>query len=179
MTVKLCRTDREKIPLISLVPFLLITFGLAWGIIALYVFFPEAMIGLFGALTGEHPLFFLAVYAPGIAAFAVVIHHTGIGGLRRYFRINFGPWDRRFHREPFFGEWPSPAGANFYPLDLTDQEQTLISAPGSGFDGLFTMVRRDDAGGLAAVPYSEHFKDELTAAAALLKDLINACSIKC
>ena len=91
-------------------------------------------------------------------------------GLRRYFRINFGPWDRRFHREPFFGEWPSPAGANFYPLDLTDQEQTVISAPGSGFDGLFTMVRRDNAGGLVAVPYSEHFKDELTAAAALLKE---------
>ena len=39
--------------------------------------------------------------------------------VQRYFRINVGPWDRRFHHEPFFGTWPHPEGANYYPGDLT------------------------------------------------------------
>ncbi len=84
MTMTSPNTDREQIPIVSLVPFLLITFGLAWGILALFIFFSEQMTRIFGALTGEHPLFFLAVYAPAIAAFAVVLHNTGAGGLRRF-----------------------------------------------------------------------------------------------
>ncbi len=88
----------------------------------------------------------------------------------RYFRINMGPWDRRFHFEPFVGSWAHPQGANFYPLDLTDEEKATISTPGSGFDGLFTMVRRGDKGGLRAIPYSEFFAEPLGKAAALLRE---------
>ena len=77
-------TDREKIPVKSLVPFLIITFGLAWGILALYIFLTDQMTALFGQLTGNHPLFFLAVYAPAIAAFIIILYKTGPGGLRRY-----------------------------------------------------------------------------------------------
>ncbi|MDL1963673.1 MAG: CPBP family intramembrane metalloprotease [Deltaproteobacteria bacterium] len=76
--------DRRQIPFISLVPFLLIAFGLAWGILALFIFLPDRMTGIFGELTGQHPLFFLAVYAPAIAAFIIVTYNAGIGGLRRY-----------------------------------------------------------------------------------------------
>lgn len=76
--------DRHQIPFISLVPFLLIAFGLAWGILALFIFLPDQMSGMFGELTGQHPLFFLAVYAPAIAAFIVITYIAGIGGLRRY-----------------------------------------------------------------------------------------------
>ena len=76
--------DRRQIPFISLVPFLLITFGLAWGILALFIFLPNQMTEIFGELTGQHPLFFLAVYAPAIAAFIVVTYNSGLGGLRRY-----------------------------------------------------------------------------------------------
>jgi len=75
---------RRQIPFISLVPFLLIAFGLAWGILALFIFLPDQMIGIFGELTGQHPLFFLAVYAPAIAAFIIVTYKAGSGGLRRY-----------------------------------------------------------------------------------------------
>ena len=32
------RADRSQIPFFSLVPFLLIAFGLAWGILALFIF---------------------------------------------------------------------------------------------------------------------------------------------
>lgn len=77
--------DRGRIPFISLLPFLLITFGLAWSILALFIFLPNLMTGMFGPLTGRHPLFFLAVYAPAIAAIIIVSYSGGAGGLRRYF----------------------------------------------------------------------------------------------
>jgi len=91
-------------------------------------------------------------------------------GLHRYFAINVGPWDRRFHHEPFFGNLEHPEGANYYPLDLTDEEKKMISDSSQGFDGLFTMIRRDDAGKLVAIPYSVFFKTQLDEAAALLKE---------
>lgn len=76
--------DNAQLSFSSLVPFLLITFGLAWGILALFIFFQDQMTSLFGELTGQHPLFFLAVYAPAIAAFIVVIHNGGARGFLRY-----------------------------------------------------------------------------------------------
>jgi membrane protease YdiL (CAAX protease family) len=74
-----------RVPFGMLVPFLLISFGLAWGILALFVFFPEQMNKAFGELTGQHPLFFLAVYAPAIAALVIVTWCSGYAGVRRYF----------------------------------------------------------------------------------------------
>lgn len=78
------RTNQRRIPLRSLVPFLLMTFGLAWGILALFILLPETTVGIFGQLTGQHPLFFLAVWAPAIAAFIVVIYYSGLEGLQCY-----------------------------------------------------------------------------------------------
>ena len=76
--------NSHQVPFISLLPFLLITFGLAWGILSLFILLPDQMSSLFGGLTGQHPLFYLAVYAPAIAAFIVVIYYGGAGGFRRY-----------------------------------------------------------------------------------------------
>ena len=76
--------ERPQVPFISLAPFLLIAFGLAWGILALFILLPKQMVEMFGELTGQHPLFFLAVYAPAIAAFIVVTYNAGAEGLRRY-----------------------------------------------------------------------------------------------
>ena len=72
--------NKNHIPFSSLVPFLLITFGIGWGIIALYILLPDQMNGIFGQITGDHPLFFLAVYAPAIAAFILVIKKAGFDG---------------------------------------------------------------------------------------------------
>jgi len=72
------------LPFSALAPFLLIAFGLAWGILGLYVLLPERMGAMFGTLTGNHPLFFLAVYAPAIAAFILVALKSGQAGLRRF-----------------------------------------------------------------------------------------------
>ncbi len=76
--------DQHHISFLSLIPFLLITFALAWGILALFIFLPDPMATIFGRLTGNHPLFFLAVYAPAIAAFIIIIYQAGVSGLRRY-----------------------------------------------------------------------------------------------
>ena len=70
-------TDRCQVPFTFLVPFLLIAFGHAWGIFALFIFLADQMTDLFGKLTGEHPLFFLAVYAPAIAAFSIIVDSGG------------------------------------------------------------------------------------------------------
>ena len=81
-TLKASKTS--SFSLTSLIPFLLITFGLAWGIIALYIFLPEQMAGLFGEISGQHPLFYLATYAPAIAALVVVLWKTRWHGTRRF-----------------------------------------------------------------------------------------------
>lgn len=76
--------EAYRVPFHTIGPFLLISFGLAWGIVGLYVLLPESMEAVFGQITGNHPLFFLAVYAPAIAAFILVARHDGLTGLRRY-----------------------------------------------------------------------------------------------
>jgi hypothetical protein len=73
----------------DLVPFLLMTFGLAWGVIGLFVLLPEPMVAVFGELSGAHPLFLLAVYAPAIAAIVLVLRRAGWQGLVRFLaRVN-------------------------------------------------------------------------------------------
>lgn len=74
----------DRIPAISLLPFFLLTFGIAWGVLGLYIFFPAAMAERFGDLSGEHPLFYVAVWAPALAAFVIVAFREGISGLRRF-----------------------------------------------------------------------------------------------
>lgn len=49
------------LPFSALWPYLAIAFALAWGILGLYIAFWEGMSALFGPLSGNHPLFFLAV----------------------------------------------------------------------------------------------------------------------
>lgn len=76
--------DRDPIAFASLLPFLLIAFGLAWGLFGLFVLRPETIERIFGPLRASNPLFILAVYAPAIAAFALVLGHAGIAGLGRF-----------------------------------------------------------------------------------------------
>jgi membrane protease YdiL (CAAX protease family) len=84
MTIGTSGSNRYPVPFLALGPFLLITFGLAWGIFALFILIPEPIVALFGELSGRHPLFILAVYAPAIAGFILVIRYGGWRGWRRY-----------------------------------------------------------------------------------------------
>ena len=64
--------------------YLAIAFGLAWTVVGVLILFPDQVTAIFGELSAKNPLFMLAVYAPAIAAFSLVLLHGGISGLRRY-----------------------------------------------------------------------------------------------
>ncbi|MPQ94879.1 CPBP family intramembrane glutamic endopeptidase [Thioclava sp. JE_KL1] len=68
----------------ALLAFLALTFAITWGVIGSYIFWPDAMAARFGQISGAHPLFFLATWAPAIAAFTVVVASAGLGGLRGF-----------------------------------------------------------------------------------------------
>jgi membrane protease YdiL (CAAX protease family) len=51
------------------------------GLFALMVLFPEWITATFGPLSGHHPLFILAVYAPAFAAVSLVLRRAGVKGL--------------------------------------------------------------------------------------------------
>lgn len=88
---------------------------------------------------------------------------------RRFVEINYGPWDRLDGDAPFVaGVGPRPPGANFYPADMTKAEFEAADLPGK--DGLYTLVRRNEAGELVVVPYHEEYAEELGRAAELLRE---------
>lgn len=94
--------------------------------------------------------------------------------LRDYFKINFGPFDRLKHNQAFINlDEIKPAGANFYPADMTKEEfEDYIKAHPEEEKLLtseFTLVRRKE-GKLISLPYSDAFRDLLEPSAKLLKE---------
>lgn len=68
----------------AIVLFLALTFLITWGVIAPYLLAPAQATAWFGAISGSHPLFFVATWAPAIAAFVLVLWHGGMAGLRGF-----------------------------------------------------------------------------------------------
>lgn len=94
---------------------------------------------------------------------------------RRFMEINYGPWDRLAGNEPFVpGVGPKPAGARFYPADMTKEEfEAAVAEGGARADSLrslYTLVRRDSAGRLYAVPYHVAFAEQHRRAAEKLRE---------
>lgn len=93
---------------------------------------------------------------------------------REYFDINYGPWDRLAERQPFLGSKTRPAGAGYYPEDLTKQdfEAWIAKHPGDKekLTSTFTVIRRGKDGGLVTVPYSQEYAEWLKPAAKLLRE---------
>ena len=89
------------------------------------------------------------------------------------FNIMFGPFDRLEDNVPFLGKDKKSLGANFYPEDMTKEEfeKWIKNNPKDekSFTSEFTIIRRDNDN-LVAIPYSEYFKDKLTATSNLLKE---------
>jgi Peptidase family M49 len=95
----------------------------------------------------------------------------------RYYWINKGPWSNLEGNKAFMPGVPprKPEGANFYPENMTKAEfeswvKTLPKDQQEQATGFFTVIRRDAAGKLTIVPYSQEYKDELTRGAALLRE---------
>jgi len=97
------------------------------------------------------------------------LESLGVGDAGRFAEINYGPWDRLDDERPFIeGVGPKPLGANFYPVDMSKEEFDAAYLPGK--KGLYSLVRRDNAGELMLVPYHVAYKDELHQAAELLRE---------
>ena len=91
------------------------------------------------------------------------------GDARRFADLNYGPWDRLANDAPFIkGFGPKPLGANFYPADMSKEEFEAAYLPGK--KGLYSLVRRDNAGELVLIRYHVAYRDELHRAAELLRD---------
>ena len=87
---------------------------------------------------------------------------------KEFGRINYGPWDRLNGDKPFIAEFSEkPAGANFYPADMTKPEFEAFDNDQK--DSLYTLIRRDSNGQLTAVPYSQAYQQQLNKAADLLR----------
>jgi hypothetical protein len=94
---------------------------------------------------------------------------------RAFLLLNYGPWDRLDNNAAFVsGVGPRPVGAAFYPADMGKEEfdSAAKTAPdgGAALRSLYTVVRRDSAGRLVAVPYRQAFAGPARRAAAKLRE---------
>lgn len=94
--------------------------------------------------------------------------------VRRFVEINYGPWDRLEGNEPFIeGVGAKPVGANFYPRDMSKEEfdASMAKFPerSEALKSLYSLVRRNEEGGLAALPYHEAFASHVQVAAENLR----------
>lgn len=88
---------------------------------------------------------------------------------KKFAKINYGPWDRLDNNRPFVeGIGPKPAGAGFYPVDMTKEEFEQSDLPGK--KSLYTLIRRDNQDNLVVVPYHQAFSGEVKKAARLLRE---------
>jgi len=89
---------------------------------------------------------------------------------RKYALINYGPWDEMNNLAPFIkGYGDKPAGAQFYPENMTVEEFEKFEDPNK--TSLYTLIRRNnETGKLETIWYHEGFKDKVEKAAALLEE---------
>ena len=89
--------------------------------------------------------------------------------VQKFACITYGPWDGLDGNKPFvegFGE--KPAGAQFYPVDMTEEEWNAFDDPNK--TSQYTMIVRDENGKLKCVWYHEYFEQQIKKAASLLDD---------
>lgn len=87
--------------------------------------------------------------------------------LKSFAQINYGPWDRLDGNASFIdGVAEKPAGANYYPADMTKEEFEAAEIPDK--TSLYSYIRRDDDGNLISIPYHEMFPDKIKKVSELL-----------
>ena len=125
------------------------------------------------------PLFLRQVWSGNVALKSKLeADHTPLGRARlHYFMLNDGPWSQLDENVAFLPDVPreKPATAAHYPDDMTKEEfetwvATLPEAEKQKATGFFYAVRRDSAGKLKLVPYSQEYGEFLRPAAKLLRE---------
>jgi hypothetical protein len=85
----------------------------------------------------------------------------------RFFKINYGPWERLNGNLPYLSGYGSkPPGSGYYPADMTRDEFELLDDPSK--TSLYTLVKRNLEGNLEVIPYHEAFSAQVEQAAELL-----------
>jgi hypothetical protein len=125
------------------------------------------------------PLFLRQLWSgnPGLKA-KLEADKTPLGRARlHYFNINDGPWSQLDESVAFLEGVPreKPPQATYYPDDMTKDEfnswaSSLPESEKEKATGFFYVIRRDTAGKLRAVPYSEEYREFLAPASKLLKE---------
>jgi hypothetical protein len=125
------------------------------------------------------PLFLRQIWSGNVALQRKLeADKTPLGRARlHYFMLNDGPWSQLDENIAFLPDVPreKPPQAGHYPDDMTKQEfeawvATLPEAEKQKATGFFYAVRRDAAGKLKLVPYSQEYGEFLRPAAALLRE---------
>jgi hypothetical protein len=125
-----------------------------------------------------NPLFMQQFWSGDLALYQKLQRDkTPLGKARlHYFWINKGPWSEIDEHKAFLPGVPAkkPAGANFYPEDMTKEEfESWVKAhpdQKEQAEGFFTVVRRDANKQLKLVPYNVEYKSDLAQAGKLLKE---------
>jgi len=87
---------------------------------------------------------------------------------KQFALINYGPWDRLDDNKPFIAKYgEKPAGANFYPQDMTKEEFEKFDNKDK--TNLYTVIRRNEDKSLKVVWYQDEYKEQLQKASELLK----------
>ena len=89
--------------------------------------------------------------------------------LKKMAAITYGAWDGLDGNKPFVeGIGEKPAGAQFYPIDMTEEEWEAFADPNK--NSQYTMIVRDEEGNLKCVWYHDYFEQQIKKAASLLDD---------
>jgi len=87
--------------------------------------------------------------------------------MRQFAEINYGPWERLNGNAPFIpGFGTKPAGALFYPADMTKEEFEKWNDPNK--TNQYTLIRRNEDRSLRSVWYHEAYAEQINKAAGLL-----------
>lgn len=86
---------------------------------------------------------------------------------KKFLQINYGPWERLNNNEPFLdGFGAKPAGANFYPANITKEE--FEAWDDENKTSQYTLIRRGEDGVLKSIPFHVAFEKQVKKAADLL-----------
>lgn len=139
----------------------------------------QALVKLIQAAQILNPLFMEQLWSGDLALYHKLQQEkTPLGRARlHYFWINKSPWSEIDQHRAFIPGVPEhkPAGANFYPEDMTKEEfenwvKTISPQEKAQAEGFFTVIRRDAKGKLTIVPYSQEYKADLDRAGKLLRE---------
>ncbi|MCF8372241.1 MAG: Zn-dependent hydrolase [Bacteroidales bacterium] len=96
-----------------------------------------------------------------------LMKHIQSEDAKRLVEINYGPWNRLHGNMPIFENiGQKPAGANFYPPDMTKEEFEAYDNPEK--KSLYTVLRRNKSGTLRTILYHEFYGEQVNKASRLM-----------